>query len=315
MKENNRELISAATREKLCHVYSNLPEDKELLVDRIRDEILSNISQYARMTDFNEPVKKVEKLFLKRATGYSDNNQQVLKRAIMAKLALHLPAIVNKMNLPESITSLYPDAFGRFAEFLINTCNEPYDSTNDFFRKDICFVLGISIPCGAQVVDLYSRFRLPTVIISFLRSRDLNSISRYLFIKGYRPWFQIHTESRYLNDFNEEGWESCYLRIAELLDRKPNITGMVGTSWFYDPKLLSISSHLSYLQNFPLDHGAFRLRHGTQTSDIANAIKASETRRQLYQEGKYIPVCYSMLWPRDKLIAWAKQVTTPSTHD
>lgn len=296
-------------------MYSNLPADNEILVDCIRDEILSNISHYVRITDFNVPVKKVETLFLKKVSHHLENDKVVLRRALVAKLALHLPAIVNTMNLPESIISLYPDAFDRLAEFLNNTCVEPYDSTNDFFRKDIRFVIGLSIPCGAQVVDMYSQFRLSTVIISFLRSRDFNSISRYLFIKGYRPWFQIHTESRYLNDFNKEGWDRCYLRIAELLDRKQNITGMVGTSWFYDPQLLKISPHLSYLQNFLLDHGAFRLRHGTQRSDIANAIKTSETRRQLFQEGRYIPVCYSMLWPRDKLIAWAKQVTTPSTHD
>jgi hypothetical protein len=315
MGEIIKDLISRQTCQTLNQLLSSLSSEQAILIDHIKDEILSNISQYAKMADFRTPVKKVEAVFLKNAAHHSQDDQAVLKRALVAKLALYLPHLVEKMDLPSSILALYPDAFERLADFLKSAGDDPYDSAGDFFCKDVRFVLGLSVPCGAQVVDMYSRFRLRTVALSFLRSGDFSAIRRYFLMKGYCPWVQIHTESRYLNDFNEQGWDRCYLRIVELLKRKKDIVGMVGTSWFYDPQLLGISPRIAYLQARPLERGAFLLRHGTQRSDVANAIKISETRRRLYQEGKYIPVCYSVLWPRQDLIAWAKQSRTFPHHD
>ena len=312
MGERRIDLISDQTSKILNSVFPCLSSEQETVLEQMKENILSNIPQYAGMADFRKPVKKVEAIFLKKAAHIAQNEQAILKRALVAKLALHLPALVEKMDLPSSIMALYPDAVGRLADFLKSAGNDPYDSTSDFFCKDVRFVLGLSIPCGAQIVDMYSRFRLRTVALSYLRSNDFNSIKKYFLIKGYYAWLQIHTESRYLNDFNEHGWDRCYLRVAELLEQKKDITGMVGTSWFYDPQLLEISPRIAYLQKRPFERGAFFLRHGTQRSDVVNAIKTSETRRRMYQDGKYIPVCYSMLWPRNELISWAKQARTLS---
>jgi hypothetical protein len=294
----------------LNSLLSSLSSEQATLLDQMKDEILSNVSQYAKMADFPKPIKEVEGIFLKKAAHYSQDDQFILRRALVAKLALHLPHLLKKMDLPAGILALYSDAFGRLAAFLKSTGNVPYDSTGEFFCKDVRFVLGLSVPCGAQVVDMHSRFRLRTVALSFLRSGDFSASKQYFLTKGYRPWLQIHTESRYLNDFNEEGWDRCYLRIAELLEWKKDIAGMVGTSWFYDPQLVEISPRIVYLQERPRERGAFLLRHGTQRSDVVNAIKTSETRRRLYREGKYIPVCYSILWPRKELLSWAEQSRT-----
>ena len=104
-----------------------------------------------------------------------------------------------------------------------------------------------------------------------------------------------------------------YLRIAELLERQQDIRGMVGTSWFYDPQLLEISPCLAYLQQRPLERGAFLLRHGTGLFDIEHATMTSKTRHRLYQEGKYTPIVYSLLWPRQDLISWAEQNSSGKT--
>jgi hypothetical protein len=94
---------------------------------------------------------------------------------------------------------------------------------------------------------------------------------------------------------------------------------MVGTSWFYDPHLLQISPHFAYLQQRPLEGGAFLMRHRTGRFDIEHATMTSRTRRRLYQEGKYTPMCYSLLWPRKDLIFWAKsfneKMTTEGKND
>jgi len=80
---------------------------------------------------------------------------------------------------------------------------------------------------------------------------------------------------------------------------------MVGTSWFYDPQLLAISPRLAYLQTTPLAHGAFLVRHGSGAIHTELATATSPTRRALAEKGSYIPVCYSLVWPRAELVRWA----------
>ena len=121
-----------------------------------------------------------------------------------------------------------------------------------------------------------------------------------------QPWFRPHTEGRYLNEFNDAGWQDCYREIARLLERHPQIRGMAATSWFYDPALGEISPRLDYLRRLPMDHGALLVRHGTTPFDIHSATATSASRRALHEAGNYDPVCCSILWDRRDLIAWAK---------
>jgi hypothetical protein len=307
MEEGSKDLMSHQTYQTFCGLFLGLSSEQAILIDHIKDKILSNISQYAGMADFRTPVKKVEAVFLKKTTHHSQDDQVILKRSLVAKLALHLPALVEKMNLPASILALYPDAFGRVADFLKSAGDDPYDSTGEFFCKDVRFVLGLSIPCGVLAIDMTSDITLPSVILSLFRSRKVDGIIRYVLAGGNGSWFRGHVDSRYMTGFNEIGNDNFYLRVAELLERQKDIRGYVGTSWYFDPQLLEISPRLTYLQERPRAGGAFFLRHGTEQSDITMAIKTSETRRRLYREGKYIPICYSMLWPRQELIAWAEQ--------
>ena len=104
---------------------------------------------------------------------------------------------------------------------------------------------------------------------------------------------------------NEEGFDQYYLRVADLLRRRPAVRGLAGTSWFYDPQLIRISPRLAYLQSKPIERGAFLIRHNTSALDIQRATLKSATRRDLYDKGEYVPVSYSLIWGRRELIAWS----------
>ena len=305
MLEINQDLLSKSVKETLCSFSSGLSREQDILVDHMKEDILTNIPQYAKMPDFSDPVKPVDALFLKRAANCSKSDQLVLRRALVAKLALHLPVIVERLSLPASILALYPDAFDRLADFLKSTISEPYDLTNDFFRKDIRFVLGLTVPCGTFVVDLFSRVHLRTILLSFLRSGDVTTIIRYLNIRGYGPWLHMHIEQRYLTELNEKAHDRMYMRIAELLKGRRDVRGTTGSSWLYDPQLLKIGTRHAYIRLRPLERGAFFLKHGQ--GNVEQATVSSKSRRRLYDEGKYVPIEYSMLWPRKELIAWAEQ--------
>jgi len=220
-------LIPEQTCQTLHWLSSALSSEKLTLLDQMKDEILSNTSEYDKMADFQMPVKKVEAIFLKKSAHLSQDEQAIFKRALVAKLALQLPAIVAKMDLPASILALYPDAFGRLADFLKSINDETYDSKGEFFCKDIRFVLGLSVPGGACVFDMNSRIGLPSVLLSVIRARTLYGIIRYICAGGVGPWSRGHIDSRYLTDVNEQGFYNLHFRIAEVLERKKKLRDML----------------------------------------------------------------------------------------
>ena len=81
---------------------------------------------------------------------------------------------------------------------------------------------------------------------------------------------------------------------------------MFGAGWVFDPQLECISPRLMYLRNMPLHNGAKIYHVGEDRT--GNAIAKSKTRLNLYNEGKYVPQAYILIWPRKELIAWANQV-------
>lgn len=173
-----------------------------------------------------------------------------------------------------------------------------YAFPDDYFVKDYRFATGMTVPCGAQVVDLAERPGVKTMVALLPRAPKL------AWDAATRPWFKPHTESRYLDEFNEEGWNRCYGEMADLMDLLPDVAGMVATSWFYDPALTEISPRLAYLRQVPMAAGAVSVRHGTTQFDIDSATKTSPSRRALYQEGRYVPTCWSIVWPRTAMLAW-----------
>ena len=222
-------------------------------------------------------------------------------QAVVAAASLRLPDTLAAHQLPPSVTALLPAALERLAGSLLASDGERYDESADLCRKDLRFVVGQAVPCGAQDVDLYSAAPWTTLLKNPAASRW----ARYLAAGGTGVWFRIHTDPRNTGDFDGPGWRRCYLRIAELLATRPEIRGMVGTSWFYDPQLLSISPRLAYLQTDPVEGGAFMLRNGPGAIHTQRATQTSPSRRKLFEDGKYLPVCWSVLWPRKEMLAWA----------
>ena len=80
----------------------------------------------------------------------------------------------------------------------------------------------------------------------------------------------------------------------------------MGLSWFYDPYLKEISPSLNYLREIVIDNGGSLYYVGPNESAIRNATLLSMKRKELYEEGKYMPTNYLYIWPKKKLIQWAE---------
>lgn len=177
--------------------------------------------------------------------------------------------------------------------------------SNDAFLKDLSICLLLSFPCVAQVVEQTGA--VPRSVLLSGGAGQALRMARYFAAAGLRagPYFEIHTHTPMLDGFTPAGWDRCYGLIADLLHSRPDIMGMVGGSWFYDPALATITPRLAYLADTPIAGGAFRVRFGASQADRDLATATSASRRALVERGEYIPTRWLLIWPRAALLRWA----------
>lgn len=226
------------------------------------------------------------------------------KKRLVVEMIDNIPAKIDALNLPQPVLDLYPDMLDFVTQSLAETPDEKYLMGEDIVR-DLRLTSTRSIPCGAQIVD-----NCTYAPKSLYRNNGLvnNLQSLWLFygrMGGLSPLYRIHTDTRYLKYFNAAGWDECYLNIAEIMRRNPHIRGMIGTSWFYDPQLETISPRLAYLRKRPQENGAYLRYGGPGDVHTERATATSNTRRELYEKGEYIPTCYTLMWARKDLLRWA----------
>lgn len=177
-----------------------------------------------------------------------------------------------------------------------------YLPKSDAFLKDFSILRGKAMPVYTGIADVHNTlWRRPLVFGSFIqRVRFVRMFLRKPV--GFRYYFQHHTHTSLLANFNQEGWDRTYELIADLLDVNPEHKGYSGASWFYDPQLKSVSPRLAYLADIPIAAGAERFHLGSDRT--GSALAKSKTRKSLYDEGKYVPQNYMLLWHRASMIQW-----------
>ena len=124
---------------------------------------------------------------------------------------------------------------------------------------------------------------------------------------GFRPYFEVHVHKLYLDEFNEAGRNECYRCCADLYALHPEVLGMIGGSWFYDPAVAAISPHLAYLRTVPQAGGARVLFVSHDAQAVANATATSSTRRALHAAGRYQPASWTLVWARRDQLAWSRR--------
>jgi hypothetical protein len=226
-------------------------------------------------------------------------------------LLLHLAASfetrVAGQPIPESVGELLREEIGRIQRDAGDQPDDFYHFSNDLFLKDLGLCRFILLPCGAELLEVGAG--VPRSLLC--RGGALQLLrGAYFFLvrtRGFRPFYSLHLDPRRLTEFSPEGWDRSYLRIAELLVRNPDVKGVFGTAWFYDPRIEAISPRLAYLRSRRLERGAWGFRYGSHPSAVRDALARSDTRRRLYEAGEYLPIAYYLVWPRADLLRWAER--------
>lgn len=218
-----------------------------------------------------------------------------LLRTLEAEALSHLPARVRTQQLAQFRRIALDTDAG--AEWL--------DLGHDLFHKEFGIAALRLYVAGCQLVD--PRCGIPRSLL--LRGSPLTwlrNAAMMLSLGGHRPFFEIHAHKFMRDLFSEEGRAECYRCCAELYALHPEVRGMIAGSWFYDPVLEQVSPRLAYLRQVPLDGGAWLLFVNDGPDARANALATSPTRRKLFEEGKYLPKNYMIVWGKARQQAWAR---------
>lgn len=299
MNKSSEEFLSAssAAKEKISIISSGNSELVNVAVDFIDKSLLGSSGQHYKA--FNPDCLAIVR---KINTQYGPEGSKRFLIAVISQVVLNTLAGGSFEKLPPRIINHQLKQFNRILSGL-NESADWLDIDSDFFHKEFGLASLRLYAAAAQVVDPNCGLPRSTILKSGVTGAVRGA--RYILeCGGFSPMFQIHTHSMYLDEFDEEGWNECYRCCADLYAIFPEVKGMFGGSWFYDPNLLEISPRLAYLQNVPLDGGAATFFTAKEGAHVQNSIATSPTRRQLYESGRYHPLSYTLVWSKAAQVRW-----------
>jgi hypothetical protein len=269
---------------------SQVAIDLEKVIDSLNYNFGSHIDSYIPEY-FDGQLKQVD-----------ETTKALVQKIVILQCALNNWDAIFLGSYGESTVTQYQKTFNRFLS-MCDTAEGWSKELDDYYYKDLAMATRMMFPSGAQVTEASCGFGVKQGL-----NGGLIDSARFLWLTlmqgGCKDYYQIHTHTPELSEFNPQGWNDCYLRIAEMLELNPQVKGIFGGSWFYDPQLKDISPRLMYLQDVPLENGASSFY--THLDTTGNAIYSSKTRRKLFDEGKYTPKSYLLIWPREAMIKWAR---------
>ena len=232
---------------------------------------------------------------------------ELYHKVVLATLIGRFDGHINGRRVPDSVLAQYEREFRRILTQFETSKVGFYVHGNDLFNKDLAICRGKLLPCGAQLVDVHSGVPRSLAVCGGLVQfvRVLAFFGQCM--RGFRPLYEMHLDPRSLAQFTAVGWDRCYLRIADLLEANPKVLGVMGASWWFDPEVERITPNISYLRQRPLGAGAGVFRFGSDRAAIGNATKFSRVRKELYEQGRYLPTNYLMAWARRDLLDWARR--------
>lgn len=299
-------IIPGKVKKSFIEWSESVPDRCQDLMRELAFDIQKKFERFPKSSDYHAPAELIENSFERVFSRFPIPEKSLLQRALISRLALEVPSRIKLEGLPQDLLAYYPSAFERMEATIRSNANDNFFPHTRYAR----LVLVATIPLGAESLDLKSSIPITSAVLSIPRMRDVRPLLKYFSCKGWGVWFRSHLDTEYLDEFNKEGLDQYYLRVAKLLVDRVDVRGLVSTSWFRDPVILSVSPRLSHLIQDPVNRGAFLIKHRSTEFDVQQATKTSPTRRRLYEQNKYIPTSYSVVWPREKIISWYRSLTS-----
>ena len=284
------------------------------------DAIDPGICKRFPMSAYIHDVKSYPEI---RMHGYFRPRRKKIFSEIQKRYGFHAMALYHKLalacfmkdslkrlmsrSLPKGIISNIHSWYERVIHDFDRQPASYYDTSKLDFKIDFGVCCLKSLPIGgAWFVKI--RMISPRIFFSF-DTRSIKQILRCILFKtsGLFPYCIIHTVPRYMLRFTCEQMNIAYKEIGKLMKYNTRIKGIFRRSWFLDPNLENVSPEMTYLRKIPQHNGGILFKSGTTNQDIKDALAFSSYRRNLYKEGKYLPIVYGYIWPKKEFLEWLSQ--------
>ncbi|MDX2276859.1 MAG: hypothetical protein NW206_15520 [Hyphomonadaceae bacterium] len=124
-------------------------------------------------------------------------------------------------------------------------------------------------------------------------------------MRGARPILPLHFNYARRNRLvvSQAEFERAVWRVAKMLEQNPRYTGISTNSWFHSAAVRETFPRLAWMRDLFIDGGAFAIDLEAGHADDIGYNSAK--RKELYEQGKFLPRHTLILWPRDSVLAWA----------
>lgn len=263
------------------------------------DSLLSQCRQRSRFQPYHAlPLLRTTLAQIAEAFGRS--TQASVMQGLLARLVLGFSEDSLDFRVTEAVRVLYHASLSR-----IVTTPADQRQLNDCFFKDLALASGHLFPAGERVVEPYSVIQR-SLAYRAGAGQALSFVHACLRAGGRMPLYRLHVHLSEAPRLSPATWQQTCTNLVEMLRINPGVKGVVGASWFYDPNLPAISPHLAFINDLLRVGGARWFLSHAEGVD-SGAFARSESRRTAFETGRYIPRCYSVLWPRKDALAWLER--------
>jgi hypothetical protein len=223
---------------------------------------------------------------------------------VLAELMVRFEERFAASRLPPVFQAQFAEMFANIAARITGAESWQPHVRDDVFLKDLGICRLTLIPCVSHIVYPWSG--MPRRVLFQQPLSVLPRAAAFFGLRshGFKPFLEHHVHLPMRGNFSPEGRERFYVLTAQLLRWKPDAKGLMAGSWYFDPVVERISPRLAYLRQVPARHGALFLRgdFAPNPNTIGSALSKSQTRRQLYEQGAYMPTSYYMVWARRDIL-------------
>jgi hypothetical protein len=280
-----------------------MQERGQLLAKYDPDKSIEPFDRLTGTTPYNRVPPAVGGLWADLTRDFGEKGFADFQKIAMLRLIGGFERRAQGRKYCDSVRQRFELSFHRIVRSIEDPAFEKYRTNNDILLKDLAICRQKLMPTGACVIETTNFHR--ALMFRGGLGQAAQVAKALIECGGNGPFYEIHTHLSELEEYDAEGWDRSYLRMAEMLEINPHIKGVSGGSWFYDPEIENVSPRLAYLRQRPQQRGSYVFCSHVDID--GGALSKSQTRRDLYDQGKYLPKAYFIVWPRQKVIAWSRQ--------
>jgi hypothetical protein len=263
---------------------------------------LSSFLPYDRARGYGQLKPALAALEKELTEHHGEHGTSCIGLAMLLELVASHEQRWSSAGLDAELKADFVDSMHRVLDAVERGGSKSTRMRHDNYCKELAICLHRLIPAGGQLIDPGSGIPRSLLLRGPLLSVPQKAVYMLAICRGFKPFAEFHTHERMRHLFTPEGWEYSFRRLPAVFRSYPELKGVLGASWFFDPKLKTISPNLSFVRQVSQRWGAIITCVGLHPDAIGSALAMSEHRRNLYAKGEYQPAIYCMIAAKSRIL-------------